>query len=375
MKNRRILSLSILCMSLVIFLSPVLKVKGAPMIIETWTPMSTWTPMPTETVQPTLTAFVPSSCLATSVFPTPLPFYTPTNAILTPSGTGTVTPTNTFTPTVTSTPYGQSGQCDVFTIGPHRIDQIQFGVIASSVSVVGGCYVSVATGYCEYTVSFARNSNFSGSTSGVEVTIPVYGLVPLPAVTMYYHETDHYIWSGGTMDDVMRIGFVASTGCAGGFGVGMGGNGSCTVRTNTASPGVSFYCAGKPTLDVFQSCHIIFDFVIGSESCFDVPVATAVPTCGSGIVNPSEMIAYFNPPSVSLLGCYEIFPAYTIPLPSLSWSPFGMPDSLSFPGWQLCIQLLSFSAVFAGVDWALLLGGFVSMFCIGGIYVNIKNQT
>lgn len=367
--NGRIISVFMVSLILLLASMPVSSVSGAPLLVDTFTPQ------PTETIAPTLTPFIPPLCGATSIIPTSPPLYTPTDVLPTVTGTVTVFPTVTSTPVVTATPYGEGGGCDVITVGSPVVSTIELGVNGSTVSVVGSCYAVIATGFCDYTITFQRNSNFWNGNSGVVVSVPVYDLIPSSSVIMYYHETDFYQWDGGTLDDVVRLGFSDSSGCPVGFDIGLGGDGSCTVRTDQAVPAVMTRCGGQGVLNVDQSCHITFDFVFGSESCFSIPVPTATPSCTiSGEVEPSEMIAYFNPPSYSLLGCYAIFQPINLPLPSLSWSPFELPASVGFPGWQICIQLLSFAAVFAGVDWALILGGFVTLFSVGGIYTVLRDQ-
>ena len=366
--KRRIASLGMLSLFVMAAFVSAIPVSGAPSLVDTLTPL------PSETIQPTLTPFVPAMCQSTSVIPTSPPFYTPTEVL--PTVTGTVFPTSSPTVTPTSTPYGEGGGCDVLGIGQPVASNVQLGVNPPTVSVTGGCYAVLATGYCDFTVTFQRNSNFWGGNTGVTVSIPVYDLIPSAAVTMYYHETDVYNWSGGTLEDIVRIGFTDSPSCPVGFDSGLGGDGSCIARTNLASPAVLVYCGGQGVLDVNQSCHVTFDITFGSLSCFGMATPTGTPVCSlSGNVQPSQMIAYFNPPTTTLLGCYNIFNPITVPLPSLSWSPFSMPESLSFPGWQLCIQLLSFAAVFAGVDWALIAGGFLTLFAVSGIYRVIANQT
>ncbi|MEO5351047.1 MAG: hypothetical protein H7836_15600, partial [Magnetococcus sp. YQC-3] len=104
---------------------------------------------------------------------------------------------------------------------------------------------------------------------------------------------------------------------------------------------------------------------------------TANPDCdqySDSTVDAGNPVAWFNPPTISNYGCYLIIQPVEVPLPELSWSPFDLPASFGFPGWEICIDLYSFSAGFAGVDFVAILGTIVTMLAVGGIYMVLRNQ-
>lgn len=341
---------------------PVAEVSSAPLTVDTLTPL------PTETVAPTLTPYVPPSCLATSLIPTVAPFYTPTSIY-----DVTLTPAPTLTPTATPVPDGSSVTCGT----ANYLSCVQLSPSSVRISVVGNPYnitgltlpVAFGTsGYYYYRISW------------------VYS----PVVCPYGNVCDGYLAAGSFhspslnpdgLDNVYRRYAGDQYGCNGG------------QQCNDIPIGEAFFVQFVPqTLSVnwqvgFRWVNFVGNTVYWTpqgavlEISGDPLLATATPTpnpCGSvsdDTVEPSEMIAYFNPPTYSLLGCYELIQPISVPLPELSWSPFGLPAEISISGWTVCIQLLTFAAVFAGLDWALIAGGFVTLFAIAGIYNVIKSQT
>ncbi len=86
-------------------------------------------------------------------------------------------------------------------------------------------------------------------------------------------------------------------------------------------------------------------------------------------VIPSNPIAYFNPPTISQWGCVDILHPVSLDLPDMSWTPFILPDAISFSGWRICIDLFSTSVYFAGVEWMGILGTIVGVMAMMGISI------
>lgn len=312
------------------------------------------TPLPTETVAPTLTPYLPIYCpTGTSMIPSPEPFYTPTG--ITPTVTGTVFPTITATftplPTVTSTlPSGSIVMTD------------SEGAISCS-SYLNGLR-------CE----FDANKGYSGyGEVHADIEFDKVGVT-----TAYLHV--EAIATG--INNYRHFGIDKDGGLAGG--------GTWSVMDGPYNRvGTGEWASFDATYDGVWG-FASGGFISGEAGRFQgvmyilpvpyvpaTPVPTATPNCqtlNSGEVIPSDPIAWMNLPSKSLHGCYVILNPITVPLPSLSWSPFSMPDSFSLPGWQICVWLLTFSAYFAGVEWSGVLGVIVTAFATVSIYTVLRDQ-
>lgn len=162
----------------------------------------------------------------------------------------------------TWTPLTATVACDGFTFGTPFVGHIALGVNAPTVALSGACEPDDGAMSCDLTVSFSRNSNGWGTTSGVTVGIPVTGITP-GTRTAYYEETDTYTYSGGTMTDVVGLGYSFSAGCPATFGAGQGGDGSCTIQAHAYPDEIQIPCAGSATLNVTQSCHVVFKWWVG----------------------------------------------------------------------------------------------------------------
>lgn len=165
------------------------------------------------------------------------------------------------------TPLGSGSNCDAFTVGTPLVTNVQLGVNPSTVTLNGSCEMNSNDSdvNCDLTVEFERNSNFWGGNTGVWVGIPVSGLTT-GTLTAYFEETDHYVWNGGTLDDIVGLGYTDSAGCPATFGAGEGGDGSCTIQVHPSGDNILFFCGGQGDLNVPQSCHVTFTWRVGDST-------------------------------------------------------------------------------------------------------------
>lgn len=352
---------------------------------------ATPTPLATETVQPTLTPYEPDieNCLPTSMIPT-IPWddmFTPTPATtLTPQATPTCEPGHicghseggglaTGTPSPTPTPahwqvtqitftnvsYStKTSQNDFYSVPVNGTFNEAFVSTRADAIISSG-----ATGNLNLGVTF-NIKNITASTRRVYVDFrwdssPLLNFQSHDSETLSlverYRELSSGVW--------VRYGAYADVAANGVLGMFVS-----TTPTGSLSNGQS----------VYTSVYIHVSDVLGYDDTYTpTPIATSTPRCGGatsgGEVVPSDPIATFNPPVVTSAGCYNIINPITVGLPSLSWSPFDMPSGIDIPGWQLCVNLMTMSASFAGVDFVAVLASIVTAICIGGIYVVLKNSS
>lgn len=312
------------------------------------------TAFPTETVAPTLTPYLPIYCpTGTSMIPSPEPFYTPTG--ITPTVTGTVFPT--FTPTPLPSP--------TFTA-----TSVSGSIVMTDSDGAISCSAYLNGLRCEFDANKTYDG-YGGVSAGVQfekvgvTTVYLHVEAVATGINSYRHfgiDKDGGLAGGGTWSEMSgpydRV-----------------GTGEWATFDATYSGVWGFANAGFISGAVARFQGVMYILPVPYVPA--TPVPTATPNCqtlNSGEVIPSDPIAWMNLPSKSLYGCYVILNPITVPLPSLSWSPFSMPDSFSLPGWQICVWLLTFSAYFAGVEWSGVLGVIVTAFATVSIYTVLRDQ-
>lgn len=378
--NKRVLSFWALLAFLFIVSVPMSTASGAPVLLDTLTPQ------PTETIAPTLTPYLPSMCTATSMIPTSPPFYTPTEIPL-PTSTGSITPAPTLTMTNTPMPTATTAPLGAFEIVSMSVacNSPLGGTLCDKGGSITESFYSPMSGselFWGATVSGTRPNGEYGQGMNVYLTVKNISGSTLTNPNIYFY------WQGlvsGTrasgLDTSDALNSTAQTITMespflkadvdedGYFGQNWTTGTDRTYVTRILVNPASW------SNGMTYSYRLLMKLTLTGSGTMATPTPIATPLCAStGDVQPSEMVAYFNPPTFSLLGCYMIFQPISLPLPSLSWSPFDLPASVDFPGWQICVQLLTFAAVFANMDWALIAGGFVTLFSVGGIYTVLKNQ-
>lgn len=335
------------------------------------------TPFPTETAQATVTPYMPiiNPCMPTSIIPTVEAFTTPTpcNGQCPEAGEGGAPGagggTSTPTASVSATP------------SPVPVDYL---ACSTGVNDNSTCLYD-AQSYLKFSLTNGTTLSYGHTYWEVLQDVPD-GTVMYIRTTLNFHIAGDNNWPGESY-------YVES-------GTGQNGMGTGTIwwserapdwsylsirnfeialtgQTNTwyhlASQGVNSYPIHTFTLSGFVEVWF------GSYPDLSTPTPVATP-CGEGLysqdgeVLPSDPIAYFNPPVYEDRGCAVIFHPATLDLPSMEWSPIGLPDYVALSGWQICVQTISSSLVFMKMDWLALLAGSVAFMAIGGIYVVLKWQ-
>jgi hypothetical protein len=393
MKNRLYILLSF---------SLILLLVGFPVAVVS---AATSTPLPTDTPQVTYTPYDWNNpCNATSVIPTVEAFYTPTDeSTSTPCGPGIGScagggpgggATSTPTPSVTGTPGtpSPSGGVPSGACG----DGMQVFEVADGVNGAGyvpddksgNCALqSTSTILCTFTLT----GHFEGDGGRFHHWQLKWAFPNVP--------TDIYWWAqvSGNVSYPSLCLFDNGSGnpyCAAPVAYSPG------VSTFTSS-GVQHPSSNSHNSDSPPYSYLVFQdwmyhdgtgsFVSNSytvtvrlslgEGCIGdmLPTSTPVPAqCAgysdnSGVV-PSSPVAEFNPPHLVHGSCYWVLYPNTIPLPDLSWSPFELPSTIEVYGWQICVDYYEMSAKFGGIDWVAAVASIISLICVAGAYMTLKNM-
>jgi hypothetical protein len=352
---------------------------------------ATPTSEPTETIFPTLTPYlVGDLCRPTSMIPTMHPFYTPTALITsTPCPPGMTCNTATPVPSPTVAAVNPT-----VTVNPNE-----------GVFLWGGCNTGegitceeISPNFWHFTQtgSNVNGENFSRQQIGFNLASAhqVYLLFHTPATTYtvsnsslaefpYWTSVAGFIENGGGRVMMPHLGApTLESGNPSGntaYYTGLGEEVWQQVELS-ADSGVTSHLVGVLDNRLWNGVSVInkvgYEWWVYLQPIPLPTTPTPEPDCtgvSDGTVEPGTPIASFNLPTVTHGSCYTIIYPVSLDLPDVSWSPFALPDEISFSGWRICLDFWSMSASFAGVDFIALLSGLVTFIAIAGMYMVFKD--
>jgi len=308
----------------------------------------------------------PTSIFGGVVFPT-VNFNTP-QATNTP---GTITPTVTGTPP-TATPTGTPGapDCgdDLYLYG-YLTDVYSNSGLANNtdISEVTCFQPTPSTIYCTGTIGAANNT---------PENYPAY-----PYLVVTFQTTP-----GRTVYiDMVSTGNTAN----GDFFGRCGLFGGCSLITNSNPMiGYTSWTTGNDgannthslnintVVGMSQSHSISFYLVISlGIPCLATPMpATATP---SACIPPGEVIdtdiIVFQSPVITPGECYTLLPDLSIDLPSLTWSPFELPESIGIPGVFLCVDTITAQVKLFSFDVMAILAGIMLVVSASVVWKQINS--